>query len=41
VRLGENRVSVRSKAELAEWIGHRAAAGRLPWKGFPSSGRFG
>ncbi|WP_144185022.1 DNA topoisomerase IV subunit A [Elioraea rosea] len=41
VRLGENRVSVRAKAELAEWMGHRAAAGRLPWKGFPSSGRFG
>ena len=41
VRLGENRVSVRTKAELAEWMGHRAAAGRLPWKGFPSSGRFG
>jgi topoisomerase-4 subunit A len=41
VRLGENRVSVRGKADLAEWIGHRAAAGRLPWKGFPSSGRLG
>jgi topoisomerase-4 subunit A len=41
VRLGENRVSVRTKADLAEWIGHRAGAGRLPWKGFPSSGRLG
>jgi topoisomerase-4 subunit A len=41
VRLGENRVSVRTKAELGEWIGNRAGAGRLPWKGFPSSGRFG
>ena len=41
VRLGENRVSVRAKEDLADWIGHRAGAGRLPWKGFPSSGRFG
>jgi topoisomerase-4 subunit A len=41
VRLGENRVSVRAAAELADWLGHRAQAGRLPWKGFPSSGRFG
>jgi topoisomerase-4 subunit A len=41
VRLGENRMSVRAKDDLAEWLGHRAAAGRLPWKGFPSSGRFG
>jgi topoisomerase-4 subunit A len=41
VRLGENRVSVRPAAELADWLGNRAQAGRLPWKGFPSSGRFG
>jgi topoisomerase-4 subunit A len=41
VRLGENRVSLRAAAELADWMGHRAQAGRLPWKGFPSSGRFG
>jgi topoisomerase-4 subunit A len=41
VRLGENRVSVRAAADLADWTGHRAQAGRLPWKGFPSSGRFG
>jgi topoisomerase-4 subunit A len=41
VRLGENRVSVRAAADLADWMGHRAQAGRLPWKGFPSSGRFG
>jgi topoisomerase-4 subunit A len=41
VRLGENRVSLRSAADLADWMGHRAQAGRLPWKGFPSSGRFG
>jgi topoisomerase-4 subunit A len=41
VRLGENRFSVRAAADLADWMGHRAQAGRLPWKGFPSSGRFG
>ena len=41
VRLGESRVSVRGQADLAEWKGQRASAGRLPWKGFPSSGRFG
>jgi topoisomerase-4 subunit A len=29
------------KAELAEWIGNRAEAGRLPPKGFPKSNRFG
>ena len=28
-------------AELAEWIGARAAAGRLVPKGFPRSGKFG
>jgi len=38
VKLGE-RVSVQN--ELAEWVGSRAQAGRLPWKGFPRSGRFG
>jgi topoisomerase-4 subunit A len=41
VRLGENRVSLRAAGDLADWMGHRAQAGRLPWKGFPSSGRFG
>ena len=41
VRLGENRMSVRAAADLVDWMGHRGQAGRLPWKGFPSSGRFG
>ncbi len=41
VRLGENRTSVRPAAELREWLGHRGQAGRLVWRGFPSSGRFG
>ena len=27
--------------ELAEWIGERAQAGRLPPKGFPKNNRFG
>ncbi|MBK9082381.1 MAG: DNA topoisomerase IV subunit A [Rhizobiales bacterium] len=30
-----------SKAELRDWIGNRAEAGRLPPKGFPKSNRFG
>jgi topoisomerase-4 subunit A len=30
-----------SQGDLAEWIGHRAEAGRLPPKGFPKSNRFG
>ncbi len=30
-----------SQPDLAEWIGHRAEAGRLPPKGFPKSNRFG
>jgi topoisomerase-4 subunit A len=29
-----------AKAELAEWIGNRAEAGRLPPKGFPRNNRF-
>jgi topoisomerase-4 subunit A len=29
-----------SSADLAEWIGNRAEAGRLPPKGFPKSNRF-
>jgi len=29
------------KAELLEWIGARAEAGRLPPKGFPKNNRFG
>jgi topoisomerase IV subunit A len=28
-------------AELSEWMGHRAEAGRLPPRGFPKSNRFG
>jgi topoisomerase-4 subunit A len=34
------RVFTVSKAELAEWIGHRAEAGRLPPRGFPRNNRF-
>jgi topoisomerase IV subunit A len=30
-----------SAAELAEWIGHRAEAGKLPPRGFPKNNRFG
>jgi topoisomerase-4 subunit A len=30
-----------SAADLREWIGNRAEAGRLPPKGFPKSNRFG
>ncbi len=30
-----------SKADLREWVGNRAEAGRLPPKGFPKSNRFG
>ncbi len=35
------RVFNRSDAELMEWRGDRAQAGRLVPKGFPKSGRFG
>ena len=35
------RVFTVSAAELAEWIGHRAEAGRLPPRGFPRTNRFG
>jgi topoisomerase-4 subunit A len=35
------RVFVRSMAELKDWIGDRAQAGRLPPSGFPRSNRFG
>ena len=34
------RVFTVSKTELAEWIGHRAEAGRLPPRGFPRNNRF-
>ena len=36
-----DRIFTRSRAELAEWIGERAAAGRLVPKGFPRTGKFG
>ncbi|MCB1384347.1 MAG: DNA topoisomerase IV subunit A [Nitratireductor sp.] len=35
------RTFVKSKDELAEWIGERAQAGRMVPKGFPRSGKFG
>ncbi|WP_011580463.1 MULTISPECIES: DNA topoisomerase IV subunit A [Chelativorans] len=36
-----DRTFTRSKDELAEWIGDRAAAGRMAPKGFPRTGKFG
>ncbi|MEX0347082.1 MAG: DNA topoisomerase IV subunit A [Rhizobiaceae bacterium] len=36
-----DRTFVRPANELGEWIGARAAAGRMVPKGFPRSGRFG
>ncbi|PZR94521.1 MAG: DNA topoisomerase IV subunit A [Stutzerimonas stutzeri] len=30
-----------AQAELLEWLGHRAEAGRLPPKGFPKNNKFG
>ncbi|MFI0843292.1 DNA topoisomerase IV subunit A [Mesorhizobium sp. IMUNJ 23232] len=35
------RTFTRTKAELTEWLGNRAAAGRMVPKGFPRSGKFG
>jgi topoisomerase-4 subunit A len=35
------RSFVRSMAELRDWVGDRAQAGRLPPQGFPRSNRFG
>jgi topoisomerase-4 subunit A len=35
------RTFTRTREELAEWLGERAAAGRLAPKGFPRSGKFG
>ncbi|APH72838.1 DNA topoisomerase IV subunit A [Aquibium oceanicum] len=35
------RAFVKSKEELAEWTGDRAAAGRMVPKGFPRTGKFG
>ncbi|MGL4490967.1 MAG: DNA topoisomerase IV subunit A [Rhizobiaceae bacterium] len=36
-----DRQFTRNKDELAEWIGDRAAAGRMVPKGFPRTGKFG
>ncbi|RWD63448.1 MAG: DNA topoisomerase IV subunit A [Mesorhizobium sp.] len=36
-----DRTFTRSREELAEWIGARAAAGRMVPKGFPRTGKFG
>jgi len=35
------RVFTVGQADLMEWIGHRAEAGRLPPKGFPKNNKFG
>ena len=35
------RTFTRSQAELAEWMGDRASAGRMAPKGFPRTGKFG
>ncbi|ATQ68100.1 MULTISPECIES: DNA topoisomerase IV subunit A [Methylosinus] len=35
------RVHTVDKRELAEWVAHRAEAGRLPPRGFPKNNRFG
>jgi topoisomerase-4 subunit A len=36
-----DRTFTRSAAELTEWLGDRASAGRMVPKGFPRSGKFG
>ncbi|TIS72719.1 MAG: DNA topoisomerase IV subunit A, partial [Mesorhizobium sp.] len=36
-----DRTFTKSREELAEWIGARAAAGRMVPKGFPRTGKFG
>ncbi|MBX3575622.1 MAG: DNA topoisomerase IV subunit A [Rhizobiaceae bacterium] len=36
-----DRTFLKSKDELAEWIGERAQAGRMVPKGFPRTGKFG
>jgi topoisomerase-4 subunit A len=36
-----DRTFVRSQAELTEWLGARAQAGRMVPKGFPKTGKFG
>ncbi|MBX3597192.1 MAG: DNA topoisomerase IV subunit A [Rhizobiaceae bacterium] len=35
-----DRTFVKSREELAEWLGNRASAGRMVPKGFPRSGKF-
>ncbi|MEQ1955367.1 DNA topoisomerase IV subunit A [Mesorhizobium sp. CN2-181] len=35
------RTFTRTQADLTEWLGNRAAAGRMVPKGFPRSGKFG
>ncbi len=40
-RDGSGRTFTRSMAELRDWIGTRAQAGRLPPTGFPRANRFG
>jgi topoisomerase-4 subunit A len=35
------RVFTVAAAELSEWMGHRAEAGRLPPRGFPKNNKFG
>ncbi|MCT7375870.1 DNA topoisomerase IV subunit A [Chelativorans salis] len=36
-----DRTFTRSREELTEWLGNRAAAGRMAPKGFPRTGKFG
>ncbi len=36
-----DRTFTKTRDELAEWLGERAAAGRMAPKGFPRTGRFG
>ena len=36
-----DRTFVKTREELTEWIGNRAAAGRMAPKGFPRTGKFG
>ncbi|WP_028034584.1 DNA topoisomerase IV subunit A [Chelativorans sp. J32] len=36
-----DRTFTRGQAELAEWLGDRASAGRMAPKGFPRTGKFG
>jgi topoisomerase-4 subunit A len=38
---GAGRIHTRSVAELKDWMGDRAQAGRLAPPGFPKSNRFG